>query len=718
MVDVLVEDNPATAIYVDGGNPARTIWLDDLIGYLFYIAVGGGDDLEYRKTTDGGATWGAAVTVLMGANGIFKFALWPDWKTPGDTGTLIHIVTLDFSADDVRYKTLNTVGDSQTSVVIVDGTAVGGFTPGSWTSSTVTIIKTVGGNLNIGWWGSAAGNRNGLRRSINGGVTWISRTTMADASATDGIQFMPGNEVDNQDFYCIYWDYSANEISLKVHDDSANVWSETLISTGMNEFSSSFAGRQFTTDIRQSDSHILLFAWTQGGSNSADLKGWDINGPGSIIALTNVITAEINHLAVAMTINPFNDDIYVGYTGDPADTWSTILNMRYKKSEDGGVTWGAATQLNQDAATDARCIWGSDIHPTGGGRWEPPWFLDTPDDLMISFVNSVVIAPGPIVPPPIPEPIIASGNNQQAGSISYISPDNRVFELITPHNPGRWVISFSGFGTPPIEYITQRGPFQDGESVKDFFLRPRIVQMLLRQNFPDRDAWWDGRAAILNEIRPNRQATATAVVTGTLRMVLTDGSVRDLSVFIQEGPRFEPRQIGQWDEWSFQEILRFVAHNPIAFDPSLITFSFTITLDSDLVFPITFPIQFGSGEVDLTPNINYTGTWLSLPIIVITGPLEDVRIDNVTTNEKLQLSADVNPGQIVTIDTTYGVKTVTDNFGNNLIGILTSDSDLATFHIAPDPEAPLGVNAMQLQGKHPSAATKVEILYFTRFYGF
>lgn len=719
MVDVLIETNPTTGAHVEGGNPARTIWVDTLTGYYFYIVAGGGDALEYRKTTDGGSTWGAAVSVPVGGTGIIKFGLWPDWKTPGDSGTLIHIVTMDTGTDDVRYRSLDTNGDSLSSIVVVDGTG-SGFGGSTWANSTLSITKAIGGNIGVGWWGRATGGTHGFRVSTDGGSTWISRTSMADGNAVDGIQFMPGNEADNQDIYCIYWDYSADEISLKVYDDSLNSWSETLISAGMDELSTSFAGRQFTTDIRHSDNHTLLFAWDDGGGNAANLLGWDINGAASITPLTNVITNETNHLGVAMAINPFNDDIYVAYTGNPAESWGVTANIRYKMSTDGGVTWGAATQLNENAASDVWAVWGSDIHPTDGGRWEPTWFLNTADDLLTSFVNSVEITSGPPAPAPTPDPVIASGANQMAGTISYItpSPESRVFELVTPHDPGRWVISFSGFGTPPIEYITQRGPFQDGETVKDFFLRPRVVQLLIRHNFTNRDAWWDGRARLLDEIRPNRQSTATAVVPGTLRMILTDGSVRDLNVFISEGPRFEPRQSNQWDEWSFQEVLRFIAHNPIAFDPTQITFTFAIVLDSDLVFPITFPIEFGSGEVDVSSSINYTGTWLSLPVVVITGPLEDVRIDNLTTGEKLELSANVAAGRTVTIDLTEGVKTVTDDLGNNLIGTLTSDSDLATFHIAPSPEAPLGVNSMRLQGKHPSAATSVQIRYFTRFYGF
>ena len=318
--------------------------------------------------------------------------------------------------------------------------------------------------------------------------------------------------------------------------------------------------------------------------------------------------------------------------------------------------------------------------------------------------------------PPAPRRVVRAKYDNSEWE-SYISPDGVEYPFHTPHNLGRWVISQTGWGTPPIQYITQRGPFQHGVTVKDFFLQPRVIQLLIRQAFCDRDAWWDGRAALLNEIRPNRQTISTAVVPGRLQRCLPDGTLRAIEVFISDGPRFEQRVVNTWDEWAFQEVLRFIAHDPVIFDPTRNDVNFAIGLDSELVFPITFPIEFGVGEIDDTLSINYVGTWESLPIIVITGPIEQPQIDNLTTGEKLEFSIDIDPAQVVTIDLSYGSKTVLDQDGNNLIGGLTADSDLATFHIAPDPEAPLGVNQMRLQGTHGTGTTDIEIRYFDRYFG-
>jgi hypothetical protein len=166
------------------------------------------------------------------------------------------------------------------------------------------------------------------------------------------------------------------------------------------------------------------------------------------------------------------------------------------------------------------------------------------------------------------------------------------------------------------------------------------------------------------------------------------------------------------------EVLRLIAYDPVAFDPAEVTATFTITLDAGLIFPITFPITFGAGEVDDTLAITYPGTWLSFPIFTIVGPIQTPRIDNNTTGEKIEFTIDIAPGRTVTIDLTENAKTVVDDLGNNLIGGITSDSDLATFHLAPDPEAAGGVNTLRLRGDNPTGSTDVSLAYFNRYFGF
>lgn len=258
----------------------------------------------------------------------------------------------------------------------------------------------------------------------------------------------------------------------------------------------------------------------------------------------------------------------------------------------------------------------------------------------------------------------------------------------------RAVISDEGSGLPPIQYITERGPFQHGESIKDFFLGPRTVQFLIRQNYCSRQAAWDGRQSLLNLIRPNKPGGPQ----GVLRKILPNGARRDLRVVPVAGPVFEPRRTGIWDEWSIQETLRFTAYNPIYYDPVghtetwqhpastgfPYTFTFPFSVPNELSFPIEYPIEFYGFHI--TDVIHYAGNWLEYPRIVIHGPAAIIEIINTTTDERILISGPdffVEPGRYAIIDLTYSIKTVTMDDGTTLESYVSDDSDVGTFHLEP-----------------------------------
>lgn len=313
--------------------------------------------------------------------------------------------------------------------------------------------------------------------------------------------------------------------------------------------------------------------------------------------------------------------------------------------------------------------------------------------------------------------------------VDFIAADGTVYPLHVPSRVGKWVMSHDGLGMPPIEYITERGPFQHGETVKDFFLRPRIVQLLIRQQFCSREEYWTGRAALINAIRPNRQLTVGAVSSGTLRLTLPNGVLRSLDCYIESGPRFEPRRSSSWDEWAFQEVLRFIAYNPVLYDPAdhFVTFSegsvaffpasFPIPMDTppELVFPIEFPITFF--KIDRDANVVYTGTWIEYPVITLTGPLLNPIITNETTGEVLELSYEVPAGVVVTIDLAPGRKTVIDSTGANLVGVMTPESDLGTWHMEPAPVAPGGINTVHAEASAIDLLSSIDIRWKARYIG-
>lgn len=278
------------------------------------------------------------------------------------------------------------------------------------------------------------------------------------------------------------------------------------------------------------------------------------------------------------------------------------------------------------------------------------------------------------------------------------------------------VLTDEGTGMPPIDYITQRGPFQHGETVHDYFLRPRVLQYRIHQRFCSRSDYWAGREALLDILRPNRG------VSGTLRKVLSTGSVRDLTVAIQQGPGFAPRKLNEWAEWSIDEVLRFIAFNPVYYEPTVRTqtwtapvcgsfpYTFPINLVCPFIFPITFPImflQFGGDPV----IIDYQGSWEEYPTFTVAGPASVIRIINQTTGEDLVVTYGLLAGEVLTIDLTYSAKTITLQDGTNLLPYLSTDSDLGTFHLQP------GDNLLSVNILGAGAVTQTVMTYRNRYIG-
>jgi len=303
----------------------------------------------------------------------------------------------------------------------------------------------------------------------------------------------------------------------------------------------------------------------------------------------------------------------------------------------------------------------------------------------------------------------------EAEYLQYITPDGLVYEFDTGK---RWLMTEEeGTGLPDINYITQRGPFQHGNTVIDYRLEPRVVQLVLREDSCNRFEYWSSRRMLLNMIRPNR-ITRTSSNTGVLRKYFPDGTKLDLDVVIEKGPTFTAKG-GKWDEWAYQETLRFIANNPIYYDPIPVCLTWPIAGIDQLVFPITFPIVFGGSFINETATVVYPGTWLSYPTIEITGPMQGILISNDTTGKFIHLLHDVSVGEVVTIYLPYGNKRVVSSILGDLTGTITDDSDTVLFYLAPDPEAAGGVNFITVQGINiDPGVTVVRIIYNVRYIGY
>ena len=295
------------------------------------------------------------------------------------------------------------------------------------------------------------------------------------------------------------------------------------------------------------------------------------------------------------------------------------------------------------------------------------------------------------------------------------------------NNRSHHILSFTGLGMPAIVYIDEKGPLQHGKTILDFRLEERFIQYTLRVDECSRDDYWEiGRGGLLNIVRPNRQTNDTRFQSGRLRVVRPNGIKRDIETIIQQGPAFAAKNPSQWDQWSFTETLRFKCADPTWFDPTINEVIWETEVYNGLIFKsasypnnLVFPVNsvFGTDTLGGTASIAYTGTWFAYPIIQIVGPVYTPSIENLTLGTKIQLNYNVSNGEIVTIDTSYGKKTIMNNFGDNLIGTQSNDSDINLI-VATHPYATNGINQFLASGSGAiSGVTEIAMQYYTRYIG-
>lgn len=369
------------SIAADTNRCIRTIvFVTTLTGYCFFCK-NGTSDIVYKKTTDGGQTWGSETTVHTDGSAMRALDVWYDRWTPGDiTGNLIYIWWFGTGEDDVKFRTLDVSTDTLgTTTTVFNGASASNTGLGRFVSG----AKMRGGNL-LCVFDIDDGTETGSYRSTDGGATWGARTNLVEA-ASDWAMVFPGNESDSNDAWILYHDASANELSLKIHDDSADTNSESAIVTVAEYVIDSQAQYPFSGAVRISDGHLIVAVVTEYDTATADFRVWDINGSGSITEKT-AIQADVDDLYYPAVFIDYANKIYVAYVGkrDGTETLGSAAKVYYVSSTDGGATWSSGdTAYSENAASSARHLW---CCPSGP-RFIVMWQISL--SLLVNYTSSV-----------------------------------------------------------------------------------------------------------------------------------------------------------------------------------------------------------------------------------------------------------------------------------------------------------------------------------------
>lgn len=267
--------------------------------------------------------------------------------------------------------------------------------------------------------------------------------------------------------------------------------------------------------------------------------------------------------------------------------------------------------------------------------------------------------------------------------------------------------AYGNYGAPPLEWITRTGYKQHGATKVDYRVTQRNVNVsFYRAAACSRQLYWQYRMELHDLLRPNRAEGGGAL---TLVLRQAGGQKRALTVYANPGAMLPPEP--DRNNWSINEPLDFVAFDPFWFDPDTVSADVSLTVDANLIFPITFPIQFGTNGAQFVYPIVYTGTWESYPTLTLTGPYTSARVENLATGISIELLQGISEGENRIINLTPGSQSIKDAAGVNRFSDLSPDANLINFNIQPDPIVEDGIQTIRaiLQGARVYMGTGWEV---------
>jgi len=337
-------------------------------GARYHIFIDTGSDVFYKKSVDGGLSWGQPISIFTGT--VIAVSLWYDgWS--GGAGGKIHIVYTETGGSDILYRSIDTASadalSTQTTVFAGSSAIAGGA---------LTIWRERNGDLRVAG-AIDAGTEDGAWSSTDVGATW--GDTIADPSeggTTDQYLGLPGWNADTADGMIIFWDASADELSVKRYDDSANSWAETSIAATMVDTTAANTFPHYAAAVDIVNSRNVVVAWSRVDFATAKLRCWTITDS-AITEVTNVVSSSTDDQGLcAIAIDVYTGRWYVFYCGktDGSESWNATINVYYKVSQDSGTTWGAETLLSLESRQVA---WLSTT-PLFSGDWSTAWQITAP----------------------------------------------------------------------------------------------------------------------------------------------------------------------------------------------------------------------------------------------------------------------------------------------------------------------------------------------------
>ena len=196
-------------------SPTVAIGSGDSVHVVWQDSTPGNWEIHYKRSTDGGTTWGGA-----------RRLTWTDGESLNPaiaSGDNTHVVWEEEESGnyEIYYKRSTDGGTTWGTAKRLTWTSAGSFAP--------AIAMGTSGQVHVAWSDDAPGNDEiYYRRSTDGGATWSAARRL---TWTTGGSFVPTIAVDSSDQVHIAWhdDTSGdNEIYYKMSTDGGTTWSAAI----------------------------------------------------------------------------------------------------------------------------------------------------------------------------------------------------------------------------------------------------------------------------------------------------------------------------------------------------------------------------------------------------------------------------------------------------------------------------------------------------------
>lgn len=364
---VVIEGSPSTDGPSHTAAGSQTVFIDDQIGYKFFRAVSGA--CQYRRTTNGGASWGAAVSVDTQTDCV-GVSVWYDQWTPGDLGTIIHILTMDTGSSDLFYNALNTSNDTLASTTARAVNTVASTTATySSAANRSAITKGTDGKIYVG-----ADDATGTGTTI--------RQCSANCTVTTNWSNVGTPPQGNADSWTMYFPLAAGEI-MQINRSTGNllrysVWDGVSWSSYQNIDASAIRGLTYDVNMAvtlDTESGDLYLAYVADADNFVtadhDLRTAVYSG-GSWTNTTNIVTNTSRGIhQVAISRDQNTGAIYVAYAARTTIGTANTSNVYWHRSTNNMSSWGSENGPVNSSAGD---FYGMDMNLMSYDRLYASWF--------------------------------------------------------------------------------------------------------------------------------------------------------------------------------------------------------------------------------------------------------------------------------------------------------------------------------------------------------